>query len=388
MSTPSVDIRPPEGKEFRGVVRAFDEPRPKLDLPVVDCAVHVQPSSDAQLREYMDPAWRDRRLPSGERYYHPNPVGDYCADTWPPHGPPGSDRELVTRQLLDIAGVRDAVLLPKTRGIMPDIDFAAEICTATNRWQHERWLTSGDRAEQFWGTIRVCPDDPQAAALEIKRWAAQPAFVQVGIPLQSLQPYGRRVYLPVWEAAAQHGLPVVIHADAASGVEPFTTPAGYQTYFAEYAAYLSLNFTFHFQSLLAEGVFERFPDLVVVFADGGQDVLAPLLWRWEKDYLPTRNQMPWMRTGPSGYLSHFRFVTQRYEGPEEPSLSREWADMSHTAAVGLYGGNYPEWDYLDPRVALAGLDDEVRWQVFVGNPQSLYRLDERRAERTDRRGGV
>ncbi len=81
----------------------------------------------------------------------------------------------------------------------------------------------------------------------------------------------------IWEAAAAHGLPVMVKLDGGSGVDFAPTAVGYPHHFIEYSVLAPINFAYHLISMISEGVFERLPDLRVVFADGGHDMLGPLV---------------------------------------------------------------------------------------------------------------
>ena len=73
-----------------------------------------------------------------------NPVGSMRRDAFPEDGSvPGSDPELMVRQLLDGGGVDRAVLIGGNVfgiGALVDPDAAAAIATAYNRWLREVWL--------------------------------------------------------------------------------------------------------------------------------------------------------------------------------------------------------------------------------------------------------
>ena len=342
-------------------------------MPVIDAAVHPRPRP-GELQRYMPKVWQHRRLPAGERYYYPNPVGDYLQESYGDGGPPGSDPALVSRHLFDECGISQAILLPLTLGLLPDIDLLAAICTATNAWLADTWLNTYNREGHFRGTIRVSPTDPRAAVAEIEKWAGNPNFVQIGVPLQSMQLYGNRVFLPIWEAAAHHNLPVVIHADAETGVEMAPTTGGYLRHYLGFSAYQPMTFINHLTSMMAGGVLDRLPSLRLVFADGGYDVCAPLIWRLDKDYRPMRGDMPWMTRLPSDYIAqHVRFVAHSQEGPEDPEQLEEWLGISQADTILLYGSNYPGWDMFHPNAAFAPVPTALRRRILSQNAAALYR---------------
>jgi predicted TIM-barrel fold metal-dependent hydrolase len=194
--------------------------------------------------------------------------------------------------------------------------------------------------------------------------------------MQSMQLYGHPAYLPVWRAAAEHGLPVAFHPDAETGVELAPTPAGYLRHFLGFAAYQPITFISHLTSMMVGGVLDSLPELRLVFADGGYDVCAPLLWRLDKDYRPMRGDMPWMKHPPSHYLAtQVRFVAQRMEGPEDAAILPEWLDMTAGESTLMYGSNYPQWDFFQPPAAFDAAPARGRDRILAANAAELYGLE-------------
>ncbi len=343
-------------------------PAPAAQTGIVDCAVHPAPRHPDDLRAYMREPWRSRPFPGLQRYFYPAPHGDFD----PAAGPaPGTDPEVVARHVLHDRGASAAILLPLTRGLLPDLDLAAAVCAATNDWLAAEWLGRPG----FYGSIRVSPGDPAQAVAEIERWAGHPRMVQVAVPLQAHQPYGQRAFAPIWAAAARHGLPVAVHVDGGSGVELQSTPVGTAAHHFEWSALYPLNFGVHLASLIAEGVFARLPGLRFVFADGGLDMLPPLAWRMDKNWRPTRHETPWMTETPTAYLGeHVRFLTHRLEGPGDPATRARWLALSGAADLLMYGSSYPAWDGCDPATAVDGADEATAGRILGGSARAWYQL--------------
>lgn len=340
----------------------------------VDACVTPMMRSADELREYLDLPWRIMAFPGPEDYDH---VGVRPPYAEPPEDGtlPASDPDLVHRRTAVDNDMDVVVLVPRTRGLLPNLDLAAEICAATNRWLVERWL-DGPHSATFRGTIRVDPRDPLRAVAEMERWAEHPRMVQVGVPTQAVAPYGHRQHLPVWEAASALGLPVVVAADGGSGVHFHPTLAGRAKYHFEKEVLYPANFAFHLASLLAEGVFERFSDLRVVFADGGHDMLPPILWRLHKDWRGNRPEVPWIRREPGEYLGpHVRFCTEGLGGPPPPGAARDfWLRLGLADRVLLYASRYPHWATRDAAATTEGMEATTAAAVLGGNAAALYSL--------------
>lgn len=384
MSRPSGSPVTGQGVDFQGIDPAALATKSLRDaangrtascgLAVVDASVHPRPRP-GELQEYLPKVWQGRRLPKGERYYYPNPIGDYVKESYSEGGPPGSDPELVSRHLFEDVGIDHAILIPLTLGLLPDVDLQAAICSAMNAWLADTWLTRYNAEGRYKGTIRVAPSHPEAAVAEIEKWADHPEFVQIGVPMQSLQLYGTRPFLPVWEAAARRNLPVVLHADDETGVEFAPTPAGYLRHYLGFAAFQPVNFINHLTSLMVGGILDHLPNLRFVFADGGYDMCAPLIWRMDNDYRPMRGDMPWMKGLPSSYLAdHIRFVVHSLEGPEDRDIVPEWLRMTDAETLLIFGSNYPYWNFLHPDAAFADVDDPLRAKIMGSNAAELYGL--------------
>ncbi len=66
---------------------------------------------------------------------------------------------------------------------------------------------------------------------------------------------------------------------------------------------MSLNYLYHLMNMIAEGVFERMPNLKMVWADGAADMLTPFIWRMDCFGRPHLEQTPpWAPKMPSDYL--------------------------------------------------------------------------------------
>ncbi|MBI3964754.1 MAG: amidohydrolase [Chloroflexi bacterium] len=327
------------------------------------------------LREYLPEPYRSMPLPPPEHFLYPHPESQYWEEARPGKGLPGSDPVLLERQLFETAGIGTAILLPLTRGLLPNPHWLSAICAGTNTWLAETWLSKHNAHGRYRGSIRVAPTAPEAAVQEIEKWAGHPYFVQVAVPMQSLHPYGQPVYQPIWEAAVRHNLPVAIHEEGGTNVDYWPTPIGYPRRFAHYAAMFPLNFAYHLISFISEGVFDRLDGLKVVFADGAFDMLPPLVWRMDKDWRPRHDEIPWSKTIPTGTLrDHVRFIAHRLEGPDDPVALADWLDLADAEHLLLYGSDYPHWSYFDPKDAFVDLPPALRRRIMSENARELYRL--------------
>lgn len=127
-------------------------------------------------------------------------------------------------------------------------------------------------------------------------------------------------------------------------------------------------------SLVCSGVFERFPKLKFVLAEGGFAWIPPLMWRLDRAAERLAAEVPHLRRPPSEYVKeHFWFTTQPIEEPEKQeyfSQTLRALDMDHGF---LFASDYPHWDFDAPDTALPRtLPPRFRDQIFVENALALY----------------
>ena len=355
---------------------------------MIDCDVHNGWRSARELLPHLDPYHRDLvergELPGGrDSFPHGHrpwlhPEGFTRTDAVPEDGgAPGSDYELMCEQLLDRYGHEYAILTgdePIELSTLANPYFASALARACNEWTIEKWLSLGD--DRLRASIVVAPQDPQGAAEEIRRLGGDSRFVQVLISSGSQRPYGDPFFWPIWDAAAEVGLPVAIHLGGQGGLNAHPTGCGPSTFFWETHALLCETGMGHVASTIAHGVFEKWPSMRFLVIECGVAWVAGLLWRLDADYKALRKETPWLRRLPSEYArEHIRFSTQPLEDPpnrDHLHAVLEAIDGEHTL---LFATDYPHWDFDDPE--LVPIPHAWRERVMSENAREHYGLPAR-----------
>jgi hypothetical protein len=351
-------------------------------LSLVDCDVHNAVPNDAALHPYLSARWKrhnelfgshtTRPFRKGFRYPKITPGGGARVDAWPASGAlPGSDLDLMREQLLDLYNVDVAVLNTLHQGVeQRNEDYAAALSRAVNEWQVEHWLEKDSRLR---ASVTVPYESPELAAAEIRRVAAHPGFVQVLLLPRTREPLGRRRYWPIYEAAAEVGLPIGIHF-ASSTIGPVTA-GGWPSYYIEDHTVASIAFQTQLPSLILEGVFDRFPTLQAVLVEGGFAWLPPLMDRMDALYHRMRDEVPDLQRLPSEYVpAHIRLTTQPMEEPTRP---RDLLDLIEDIGNELlmFSTDYPHWDFDNPHRAFqTRLTDCDRSRIMHENATAFYNL--------------
>lgn len=344
---------------------------------LIDCDVHnkIHPG---RLAAHLPERWRRHyldygfNLGSAAGYTRPRAQGS-MTNSWPPNdGLPGSDRVFMVEQLLDRWHHTYAILNPIDQVFFAGQygEYGAVLDRALNDWLDEEWLSADPR---FYGSLSVPFEDADLALAEIDRMASNPRFVQILFNLVTRDPLGNRKYWPIYEAAVHHGLPIAVHVAGTSG-RPKSSVGWVSSYFEDHADY-AMSFLEQVISLIAEGVFARFPGLKVVLQEGGFTWMPPLMWRMDRAYSLLRDDLPPMDMLPSEYCrKHFWFTTQPIEEPHRPADFMRVVRQLDMDDRFLFATDYPHWDFDAPDRAIpASVPDELRRRIFSTNALELYR---------------
>jgi predicted TIM-barrel fold metal-dependent hydrolase len=359
---------------------------------LVDCDVHpIMKGGMTDLRPYLSRS-AQRRLGLDDRrglsttgsreavsvprnMLYVNQSGVLRDDARAPDGSaPGADPVFTAQQLLDGNSIDRAVLIGGEvlgLGAMPDPDAAAMISSAYNDWLASTWLAADGR---YRGYLVVGPQDPVLAAREIRRAAQDERFVGVFLPLTNIL-MGQRHYYPIYDAAAEIGLPVAVHPNSGEGIFRTSPPmaGGTPTYYVEWHSGLSQVFQANVISLICHGVFERFPGLRVIITEGGFAWIPDVMWRLDKNVKGLRDEVPWVKRLPSEYLvDHVRFTTQPMPEPRRRRHLHALLEIARAERTLMFSSDYPHWDFDDPRHVLTTLPAAMRERVKAKNAIETY----------------
>ncbi|MBV9811551.1 MAG: amidohydrolase [Acetobacteraceae bacterium] len=345
----------------------------------IDCDVHPAVPSLASLLPHMPRHWAEQLTTRGMHELHsaayPNNAPLTARPDWRPDaGLAGASLDRLRTDALDAFGSRLAICncLYGVQLLFSE-DMAAAYARAVNEWLRSDWL---DREPRLRANIVVAPQSPALAAEEIERCAADPRFVGVLMLVMDEMPLGRRHYWPIYQAAARHRLPVSIHAGSAYK-HPVTT-VGWPTYYTEDYAAQATAFQSLLTSLIAEGVFNKFPDLKVVLLESGVTWLPAHLWRLGKYWHGLRIEIPWVDRAPLDIVrSNVRLSIQPFDAPAEPGAIERIVEHLRSDELLLFATDYPHWHFDGTDALPPGLSPQLARKITVDNPLDTYaRLQE------------
>jgi uncharacterized protein len=188
--------------------------------------------------------------------------------------------------------------------------------------------------------------------------------------------YGHRSYDPMFDAAQECGLPVVLHSvTAINPVFPFNLQA-YDTLFAVHTLAHSLAMAANAISMLETGVPVRFPGLRIAFTEGGIAWVPWLAMRLDKEYSERRRDVPWLTERPSHYLRRMHFATQPIEEPEHMRDMATLMGLFDGEDCVIFASDWPHHDFDHPdKVLQIPLSDEGRRKVMGANGARLLGIE-------------
>jgi predicted TIM-barrel fold metal-dependent hydrolase len=349
---------------------------------IVDGDVHPTVADVSQLRHHMSK--RAARRVFGEElgvYARdpnriPHPTSGLRLDARTPGGGvPGSDPAYCNEQLMDRYDITAAVLTGIQSGLiisMGDETAGTEFCSALNRYLLEEWV---DFDSRYRLAISVNPYDVVGAVREIEDLADVPGVCGIFVPHAGVA-MGRTSLFPVYEAAAGHRLPVILHptggegnlaqAPRLAGGLPATYPERHSLLLQPGQAVLA--------SMIFGGIFDRFPDLRLVLSEYGFSWLPSMVATMDAAYEQGDGVLSGLAKPPSEYVwDNVRFTSQPLDEPER--IEDLWLvlELARAETTLMFSSDYPHWDNDDPNVILTSrLPEHLRSRVAYQNALECF----------------
>jgi predicted TIM-barrel fold metal-dependent hydrolase len=258
--------------------------------------------------------------------------------------------------------------------VLPLADYAAALARAYNAWLVDQWTSSHDA---LLGALVACPQDQDDAAREIERYADDPSIVAVYLPCAGLDPlWGHRRYDPIFDAAQNARLPVLLHAvTVTSPVFPFNNH-GFDTEFARHSTSHTFSILANLVSMVSTGVVVRFPELKIGVTEAGISWMPFLCNRLDKEYLERRREVPFLAERPSHYVKRVYVATQPIEEPERLRDLVTMMELYDGEDTTVYASDWPHHDFDHPtKLNQVPFSEEQRRKVFGENALELFGID-------------
>lgn len=253
------------------------------------------------------------------------------------------------RRDLDDFGIDYSVTTPTLHLMIHTVNHdghAVALAKAFNDWALDRVV--GDR-EDFKLVLVAAAQQPEKAAEEIDRLGDDDRVCGVYLSPGYWKPIGNTYYDPIYEAAQDHDLPIVVHGlQMREGGFPVQAN-GAQTFAESHVLSLPWAVMWGMTSIMFEGVPERFPDIDFVFQEGGVGWVPWLRWRMDDHYLEYTDDVPFLTKLPSEYIDErFYFTTQPVgHTKDHPEYIAKIIEMAGPDNI-MYAADLPHMDFDPP----------------------------------------
>jgi uncharacterized protein len=343
---------------------------------LIDTDVHEYLRSKEQLLPYLDEYWQHYM-----RSYHFD-KGPSVPSPWPyaamlpfngraewelEDGSHGTELDALQQHLFVDEKVSHAILngflYPSAQ--VANFELATAVAHAYNDWQIHEWLEKDSRLR---GSVQVIAQDPEAAAREIDRVAEHPQIVQVFLPLVADRQYGDPMYRPIFEAALRNDLVVTMHHSTAS-----RTLLGYPRYWIEWHMFAAPHGAMaQLMSLIANGVFDSFPDLKVLLLETGVAWVPWFMGRADAQYRELRLEVPWVKRLPSEHMrDNVRIATQPMGDVTTDQFLR-MVEMAESEDMFVFATDYPHFDADTADVVLGRLPEQLQAKIRYKNAIATF----------------
>ncbi|WP_135824989.1 amidohydrolase family protein [Halorussus ruber] len=319
------------------------------DGPIVfDTDFHLNEGMEHLVPYLVDPYKTLYERDYGEEYRDPFPQAGWFA---PDRMGKQSPRQVQTREDVSDAmaefDIDYALIQPSNcmhLGSVHHDEFATALANAYNEWASNEIL---DSEKGIYGSILVAPQRPETAAAEIRDRKDADEFVSVGIPSGGVHPpLGNRRYHPIYEAAEEAGLPIVMHNAVT------TIMTAFPQLFQEFSRNLTCHATLHpmqqmvhLADMIVQGIPVEFPNLKIVMQEAGVGWIPFMMRRLDNEYLNHRSDAPMLEKMPSEYIEdQFYFSSQPFEAVQEQKYVEYVVELVGSDSL-MFATDYPHFDF-------------------------------------------
>jgi predicted TIM-barrel fold metal-dependent hydrolase len=238
--------------------------------------------------------------------------------------------------------------------------------------------------------LSIAKWDVDHALAELDRWGDEDGVVGVYSWFDPREPWGVEEFDPVFEKLESLGLPLILHGSLAFWPQ--------HSYIGDemltWTEVLGLDWPIHgivnTANMIMRGVFDKYPDLNVVFQEAGHWWIPFLRYRLDEfyemhpeDIQITPRKFPdgeeYLGRAPSEYLRDNIYVcTQPFALPRGAGDARSMLDLSMAGDTFMYSSDWPH-QTLDPPTWFFTSrafreDEELRDDILHGNAREILRL--------------
>jgi predicted TIM-barrel fold metal-dependent hydrolase len=230
--------------------------------------------------------------------------------------------------------------------------------------------------------------DPEYAVEEINRVGDQDNIVAGYSWFDPKVPWGNEQFDPVFEALVENDLPLLLHGSLSYWPQHSYIGDDMLTWTEVLGFDWPIHGMVNVVNMIMRGVFDKFPDLNVVFQEAGHWWVPFMKYRMDEfyemhpeDIEVTPRKMDsgqrYLDRSPSEYLrDNIYLCTQPFALPRNSGEARKMLELSMAEDVFIYSSDWPH-QTLDPPTwfyTSNAFDDDTREAVLSGNAESILKI--------------
>lgn len=229
-------------------------------------------------------------------------------------------------------------------GVVHHDDLAVAMAHAYNEWVLDEIY---DPDDGILGPSLIAPHKPSKAAEEIDDRADEDGVIAIFIPSGGIYPLlGHEFYYPIYEAAEDAGLPIMLHN--ASGTQMMSFPEQFRwtnRYLSNHAHTHAMIHMSHLTDIITRGVPVRYPNTEFIFQEAGLGWVPYMKKRLDHEYSEKREDAPMLEKLPSQYINdQCYFTSQPVEGAKDPDYISSIVRLLGPDNL-MFSSDYPHLDF-------------------------------------------
>ena len=232
-------------------------------------------------------------------------------------------------------------------GMHPMHDVEYHVSNAFNRWIIERIIPDEPRLLCL---LYLPFQSPELCVQLVEKYAHIPGVIGFTVSGVRNNPVYHPPYMKLYRAIEATGKPLVFHT-AYNWTDP--SFAQLNRFGAMHALSFSHYCLIHLTNWLFNGLPDRFPNLKLMWVEGGLAWIPYLMQRLDHEVLMRPSEAPGLKRLPSEYIREMYFTSQPLERSNMKMLQATMETINAETQL-LFASDWPHWDF-DPPSAITTL---------------------------------
>ena len=276
------------------------------------------------------------------------------------------------RRSMDAMGIDYQVVFPSAMlllGMHPMSDVEYHLANAFNRWIIERIIPDEPRLLCL---LYLPFQSPELCVELVEKYADVPGVIGFSVSCVRNNPVYHPSYMKLYRAVEATGKPLVFHT-AYNWTDP--SFAQLNRFGAMHALSFSHYNLIHLTNWLFNGLPDRFPNLKLMWVEGGLAWIPYLMQRLDHEVLMRPSEAPGLKRRPSEYIREMYFTSQPLERSDMKLLQATMEAINAETQL-LFASDWPHWDFDPPSAitTLPFLGDQAKRNILGLNAARLFNL--------------